>query len=97
MATEECQDLASRFEENAIKDLAGMMDLYEKTTYDIQRHIQWAEINFKENYPVPITVFKEIEKDFERVKAKVQLKKEFPLHNISAKVCNQYGGVQEMQ
>ena len=34
MATEECQDLASRFEENARKDLAGMMDLYEKTTYD---------------------------------------------------------------
>ena len=29
MATEECQDLASRFEENARKDLAGMMDLYE--------------------------------------------------------------------
>ena len=37
MATEECQDLASQFEENARKDLAGMMDLYEKTTYDIQR------------------------------------------------------------
>ena len=29
MATEECQDLASWFEENARKDLAGMMDLYE--------------------------------------------------------------------
>ena len=35
MATEECQDLASRFEENARKDLAGMMNLYEKNTYDI--------------------------------------------------------------
>ena len=69
MAMEECQDLASRFEENARKDLAGMMDLYEKTTYDIQRYIQWPEINFKENHPVPITVFEEIEKDFERVKA----------------------------
>ena len=39
MATEECQDLASQFEENARIDLAGMMDLYEKTTYDIQRYI----------------------------------------------------------
>ena len=46
MATEECQDLASRFEENARKDLAGMMNLYEKSTYDIQRYIQWPEINF---------------------------------------------------
>ena len=35
MATEECQDLASRFEENARKYLAGMMDLYEKYIYDI--------------------------------------------------------------
>ena len=48
MATEECQDLASRFEENARKDIAGMMDLYEKNTYDIQRYVQWPEINFKE-------------------------------------------------
>lgn len=39
MATEECQGLASRFEENARKDLAGMMDLYEKSTYDIHRYI----------------------------------------------------------
>jgi hypothetical protein len=39
MATKECQDLDSWFEENAIKDLTGMMDLYEKTTYDIQRYI----------------------------------------------------------
>ena len=35
MATKECQDLASRFEENARKDLAGMMDLYEKYIYGI--------------------------------------------------------------
>ena len=68
MAMEECQDLASRFEENAREDLAGMMDLYEKTTYDMQRYIQWPEINFEEDHPVPITVFEEIEKDFERVK-----------------------------
>ena len=37
MATEECQDLASRFEENVRKDLARMMELYGKSTYDIQR------------------------------------------------------------
>jgi hypothetical protein len=35
LATTECWDLASRFEENARKDLAGMMDLYEKSIYDI--------------------------------------------------------------
>ena len=33
--TIECPDLASRFEENDKKDLVGMMDLYEKSIYDI--------------------------------------------------------------
>ena len=75
MATEECQDLASWFEENSRKDLAGMMDLYENTTYDIQRYIQWPEINFEENHPVPITVFEEIEKDFERVRQRFKQRK----------------------
>ena len=35
MATTKYQDLASRFEENARKDLIGMMDLYEKYIFDI--------------------------------------------------------------
>ena len=37
LATTECQDLASRYKENARKDLAGKMDFYEKSIYDIQR------------------------------------------------------------
>ena len=53
-----------------------MMDLYEKSTYDIQRYIQWPEINFEEEHPVPIILFEQIEKDFEKVKAKVQVKEE---------------------
>ena len=40
MAIEEFQGLASRFEENSKKDLARMMNLYEKSMYDIQRYIQ---------------------------------------------------------
>ena len=88
MAMEECQDLASWFKENARKDLAGMMDLYEKTTFDIQRYIKWPEINFKEDHLVPITVFKEIEKDFERVKAEVQAKKEFLVEDIRELLVN---------
>ena len=49
LATIECQDLACRFEENAQKDLAGMMDLYEKSIYNIQRYIQWPKTNLKMN------------------------------------------------
>ena len=39
LATTECRELASRFEENARKDLVGMVELYEKSIYDIQRYI----------------------------------------------------------
>ena len=35
MATTECQDLTSRFEDNVRKYLAGMMDLYERSMYEI--------------------------------------------------------------
>ena len=45
-ATTEFLDLASRFKENARKGLAGLMDLYEKSIYDIQRYIQCPEIDF---------------------------------------------------
>ena len=68
MAMEECQDLDSRFEENARKDLVGMMDLYEKSTYDIQRYVQWPKINFEEYHPIPITVFQQIEKTLKRLR-----------------------------
>jgi uncharacterized radical SAM superfamily Fe-S cluster-containing enzyme len=69
MATAECLDLASRFEENAKKDLAGMMEFYDKYTYDIQRYIQWPKINFKDEHPVPYALFKELEDSFEKIKA----------------------------
>ena len=52
MATIECQDLVSRFKENARKYLAGMMDLYKNLIYDIHRYIQWPEINFEDEHPV---------------------------------------------
>ena len=82
MTTEECQDLVSRFEENTRKDLAGMMDLYGKSTYDIQRYVKWPEINFEEDHPVPITVFEQIEKKFEKAKVEVQVKNEFSMEDI---------------
>ena len=57
LATTKCQDLVSRFEENARKDLAGMMDLYEKSIYDIERYIQWPKINLEDEHPVPYAFF----------------------------------------
>jgi hypothetical protein len=59
-----------------------MMNLFEKATYDIHRYIQWPKINFEEEHPVPITLFEQIESDFEKVKVEVQAKEEFSKEDI---------------
>jgi hypothetical protein len=74
IATEECQDLASRFKENAKKDIAGMMDLYEKSIFDIQRYIQRPKINFKDEHPIPYALFNQLEDSFEKIKAEARVK-----------------------
>ena len=82
MATKECQDLASTFEENARKNLAGMMDLYERSTYDIQRYIQWPKIIFEDEHPIPYALFKQLDDDFVKVKVEVQAREEFSKEDI---------------
>ena len=39
LSTNECQELASKFEEKTRQNLAGMMELYQKSIYDIERYI----------------------------------------------------------
>ena len=74
LATTEYQDLTSRFEENARQNLAGMMELYEKSIYDIQRYIQWPEINLEDEHLVPFSFFQKLEDRYENIKAEVQTK-----------------------
>ena len=69
LATTECQDLASTFKENARKDLVGMMELYEKSMYGIQRYIYWPNINFEDEHPVPYVLFYQLEDSHEKIKA----------------------------
>ena len=74
MATIECQDFASRFEENDQKDLIGMMDLYERSIYDIHRYIEWPKINFEDEHPVPYALFKKLEDNYEKINVEVEAK-----------------------
>ena len=46
LATNECQELASKFEERARQSLAGMMDVYDRSVQEVQKYLQWPEINF---------------------------------------------------
>ena len=74
LATNECQELASKFEEKARQSLAGMMDVYEKSIYDVQRYLQWLEINFRDEQPVSFAFFQELEDQYEMIKEEVQVK-----------------------
>ena len=65
LTTNECQELASKFEEKARQSLAGMMDVYDKSIYDVQRYIQWSEINFIDEHPSYFVFFQELEYKYE--------------------------------
>ena len=54
--------------------LAGMMDLYEKSIYDIQRYIQWPKINLEDEHPIPYAFFHKHEDNYEKRKLEVQAK-----------------------
>ena len=47
------------------------MDFYEKSIYDIQRYIQWPDINIKDEHPVPYAFFQKLEDNYEKIKAEV--------------------------
>jgi len=82
MDTNECQELASKFEEKARQSLAGMMDAYEKSIYDLQRYLQWPEINFRDEHPISFAFFQEIEDKYEMTKEEVQAKKVISKYDI---------------
>ena len=50
------------------------MGLYEKSIYDVQRYIQWQEINFEYEHPVPYALFQQLEDSHEKIKAEVRAK-----------------------
>lgn len=71
LATNKFQELASKFEEKERKSLVGMMDVYDKLVYDVQRYLQWPEINFKDEHPISYAFFQELEDKYEMTMVEV--------------------------
>ena len=57
LATNECQELASKLEEKVKQSLAGMMNVYDKSIQYIQKYLQWLEINFQDEHTIPFYFF----------------------------------------
>ena len=56
------------------QSLEGMMDVYTKSIYDVQRYLQWPKINFKDQHPISFALFQELEDTYEVTKVEVQSK-----------------------
>ena len=69
--TNECQELDSMFEEKATQSLAWMMNVYDNLVYDVQRYLQWPDINFKDEHPISYSFFQELEDKYEMNKEEV--------------------------
>ena len=74
MATNECQELASKFKERARRKLEGMMDVYDKLAQDVQSYLEWLKNNFRDEHPIYFSFFQEIEDTYEVTKVEVQAK-----------------------
>ena len=46
LATNEYQKMACKFEEKVKQSLVGMMNVLYKSVQDIQKYLQWPDINF---------------------------------------------------
>ena len=51
-----------------------MMDVYDKSVYDVQIYLQWTEINFKDENPVSFALSQELEDKYAMIKVEVQAK-----------------------
>ena len=57
-----------------MQSLAGMMDVYDRSIQDVQKYLQWPEINFRDEHPISFSFFQELKDTYEVVKVEVQSK-----------------------
>ena len=48
--------------------------MYDQSIKDVQRYLQWLEINFRDEHPVSFAFFQELNDKYEMTKVEVQAK-----------------------
>lgn len=51
-----------------------MMDMYDKSVYDVQIYLQWPQINFRDEHVISSAFFQELKDKYEMTKVGVQEK-----------------------
>ena len=57
LVTNECQEVACKFEEKVKQSLAGMMNVYDELVQDTKKYIKWPQINFQDEHLIPFHLF----------------------------------------
>ena len=71
LATNEFQELASKFEERVKQIIVGIMKVYSYNVQDMHVDIQCSKINIKCEQPIPFDFFHKLEDKYEAVKVEV--------------------------
>ena len=64
------------------------MDAYGKSVQDVQKYLQWPEINFRDEHPIPFDLFQKLEDIYEVFKAKVYSKEFISKEDIQEFLVN---------
>ena len=65
LATRECQELDSKFEEKVKQGIVGIMKIYTSNIQEMQKNVQWPEIDLWQEQPITFSFFQKLEKEYE--------------------------------
>ena len=64
------------------------MNVYDKSIQDIWKYLQWLEINFQDECPIPLAFFQKLKDAYEFVKLEVQSKEFISKEDIQEFLVN---------
>ena len=82
LATHECQELASKFEEKVKQSIVGIMKIYTSNIQEMQKNVQCLEIDLQQEKPITFTLFQRLQKEYEAIKAELWAKQMISMEEI---------------
>ena len=74
LATHECQEIDSKFEEKVKQSIAGIIKIYTSNIQEMQKNVQWLEMDLQHKQPMTFSFFYKLEKEYEAINAEVWAK-----------------------
>ena len=82
LATHECQELSSKFEERVKQSIVEIMKIYTSNIQEMKRNVQLLEIDLQQEQPMTFSFFQKIENEYEAIKGEVRAKDMISMEEI---------------